>query len=94
MTHYLRDDGKTLVDIEATKNDIQCVVNIAAYSRFMMSWGSESRRQQVIEEFDLINEIRGLYFESEIDTGITPDELAARELKRLAKEFFLGYVTD
>ena len=94
MTHYLRDGEVTLVDIDATADDLHCVVIIDAYSHFMMSWGSASRQQQVIADFYAISEIRGLYFESEIQSGITPDELAKRELTRLAKEYFLQYVTD
>ena len=65
MTHYLCDGEATLVDIEATPKDIQCVIVVDAYSHFLLATPTELLRQQVILDFYAISEIRGLYFESE-----------------------------
>lgn len=92
MIHYLRDGSNdTLVDIDATKDDIHCVVVIETYSKFLLSL-SEDGRKQFILDMGNVQEIRGHYFESGYKGS--PDDLARNWLTRLTRLWGLGYVTD
>ena len=97
MTHYLRfvDEqrfGDTVVDIEATKDDIHCVVCIEAYSRLLLSIKPVDV-DRFIKDFDDTQEIRGAWFE--FNQCKTPtDVFAAGWLKPLAEKWNLVYLTD
>jgi len=80
-----------IVDIQATTEDIHCVVDIVQYSHFLIE--SLPDWPEVAIDFGNIQEIRGTFWENPIPSG-TPDELAERECKRLAKKYNLEYVTD
>ena len=110
MTHYLRDkNGDTIVDIEALKDDIHCVVNIEAFSAKLLSlpinksitpipsWAISERclhRDQWIQDMDAMQEIRGGYWETDANTTETPDQYAKHRCKEMAEKWELAYVTD
>lgn len=98
MTHYLRISGKTIVDVEATKDDIQSVVCIDVYSGFLLreqTLRGGSTPHDLIEDFDRLQELRGAFHERpyERPEGETPDELAKRRLQEIARKYDLEYVT-
>ena len=91
MTHYLRQNGSTVVDVDATNDDIRSVVCIASYSKLLL--GEKSRQSEMIDDFDGLQELRGEYHETP-NQQETPDELAARRLKEIGTKYSLEYVTD
>jgi hypothetical protein len=90
MTHYLRRNGKTIVDVDATKNDVRSVVCIEQYSLFLLE---ESNQSEIIKDFDALQELRGEYNETNYQKE-TPDELVGRRLQEIAFKYELFYVTD
>lgn len=91
MTHFLRINGKTIVDVEATKDDISSVVCIGEYSRLLLS--VENSRDDVIRDFDDLQELRGEWHEV-IKRAKNPDEFARERLLEIAQRYNLQYVTD
>jgi len=91
MTHYLRRFGKTIVEVEATADDIRCVVVIDIYSEFLMDF--MSRRAAVIKDFHDLQEMRGEWHEDPKQEE-TPDEFVERKLRAVAGRFAVQYVTD
>ena len=81
MIHFIRDDrNRTIVDIDATKKDIRCVVVIDTYSRLLLNT-PEERRAELIGDFYAIQEIRGAYWEAH-NGQIDSDELAKKNSAR------------
>ena len=94
MTHYLRDfSSNTIVDVEATKDDINCVVVIRAYSEMLLSL-PEHERESFILDMNTIQEIRATYWEGINPRNTDPDKFAAENLKEMAQKWGLFYVTD
>lgn len=110
MTHYLRNnDNDTVVDIETTKDDLDCVVSIKYFAKLldqfdmrdnkfnnaMSDFIGRGLKEQVVDDFSQIQEIRSWYFESVEPTG-TPDEFVGKILKYYAKKYEdkLFYLTD
>ena len=91
MTHYLRLDGHTIVDVEATSTDISSIVCISEYSRLLLK--ESDRQEEVIGDFDRLQELRGEYWETPKQSE-TPDELAERRLRDIGIKYDLAYVTD
>jgi hypothetical protein len=92
MTHFLRNKhNETIVDIEATKDDIHCVVDLMTYTYHIPTIG-KTKRHEFIQDMSAMQEIRGLYFETQ--HGLTPDKLAIMKCKEMAKKWQLGYVVD
>lgn len=90
MVHYLRQkNGKTIVDADATKDDLSVTVDIRTYSEFLLI---SNRKVEVIADFDRIQELRGEYHETM--HNLSPDELAKKVLTAMAKKYDLDYVTD
>ena len=91
MIHYLRRNGDTVVDISATKDDLSSVVCIAAYSDMLLN--EKARQSEMVHDFDLLQELRGEYFET-CNQQETPDELVGRRLREIGYKYGLAYVTD
>jgi len=96
MTYYLRDkNNKTLVDIEATFQqdgpDLSVVVVINNYSEFLLA---SKNQQQVINDFDEISELRGLWFEREFGNWPDINEFIKDYLHKFAEKYDLIVVTD
>jgi len=91
MTHYLRLNGQTLVDIETTKDDIQCVIDIGNYSRYLLS--NVGNSETIVRDFDAIQEIRGAYFEQP-HSHAAPSDFAKNYCKDFASKYGFSYVTD
>lgn len=89
MTHYLRKNGRTIIDIETEKKDIHCVVAIREYSKLLHSTDS----MEIVEDFHKVQEIRGEFWEA-YNGEIDPDFLARKLLINLAEKYNLDYVTD
>ena len=99
MTHYLRLNGETIVDVEATKDDIHSVVCIEVYSGLLLreqALCGGLTPHELIDDFEQLQELRGAFHERpyERPTGETPDELAKRRLQEIAHKYDLQYVTD
>lgn len=102
MIHKLRehDSGETLVEIEASMDDLSTVVIIRVFGP-MLGDIPIDLRQEFIDDIDALNELRGEYWEAAGRSGTnprtdldTPDELAARRCKEIAAKWGLTYVTD
>ncbi len=93
MIHFLRNHrGHTLVDCEATPDDISCVVDIETFSDYLLGLDPEEQTPFIRDMSD-VQEIRGLYHEV-IGAKRTPDEVATGYLTKLADRWNLSYVTD
>jgi len=92
MIHFLRRDGKTIVDCDAWKDDLRVTVCIYEYSKLLLDT-EESKREEMMVDFDLIQELRAEYHEDPQQEE-TPDELAKRRVLGLAKKWNLAYITD
>ena len=91
MIHFLRTKGKSIVDLSATENDLSCVICIDEYSKFLLN--NIEKSKEIIEDFDMIQEIRGIFFETP-NMKYTPDELSKKILVEIGKKYGLQYVTD
>ena len=92
MIHFIRRQGKTLVDVEVTKNDLSSVVCIEQYSRFLLDT-DDLFRQELVTDFDGLQELRGEWFEQPHQDE-TPNDLVERRLKEIGVKWSLDYVTD
>lgn len=92
MTHYLRQDGRTIVDVDAWKDDLRAGVIIDEYSRLLLETPPE-KQKEVIQDFHFLIELRCEFHENPRQTE-TPDQLVARRLKEIGKKYGLWYVTD
>ena len=90
-THYLRNAGNTIVDVDATSGDLCSVVIIDEYSKFLLN--TSYPQAELIADFHALQELRGEYWEKPVP-GESPDELASRRLREIADKYRLGYVTD
>lgn len=92
MTHYLRNNGKTIVDVETTETDLRCVVVIIHYSRMLLD-AYEHRRDEIIADFHALQELRGEWHEGGREKE-TPREFVARRLRYIGLKWGLQYSTD
>lgn len=102
MTHKLRihGSGETLVEIEASMDDLSAVVIIRVFGP-MLGDIPIDLRQVFIDEMDALSGLRHEYWWTPGRPGKnprtdleTPDELAARRCKAMAAKWGLTYVTD
>lgn len=91
MTHYLRRNGKSIVDVEASKIDLRCVICIFEYSAILLS--ETYRQDEVISDFDNLSEMRGEWHEDP-EQFESPDEFVKRRLCEVGNKYDLQYVTD
>jgi len=96
MTHFLRRNGKTVVDLDVWKDDLSCVVCIREYSILLLLTPSIAvRMEEVIPDFDNLQEIRGEWHERVKEKGEeTLEDFVTRRMKEVAKKHGLQYVTD
>lgn len=92
MTHYLRRNGKTIVDVEATKDDLSSVVCIEQYSLLLLDEQGD-QTFEIIQDFDALQELRGEYHETNYQKE-SSNQLAERRLREIATKYDLAYVTD
>lgn len=99
MTYYLRDkNNKTLVDIEVKCNknlplnsDLSVAVVINNYSEFLLA---SKNQQQVINDFDEISELRGLWFEQKCGEWENINEFTNNYLHKFVEKYDLIVVMD
>lgn len=91
MTHYLRHNTNTVVDVESHENDLHCVVCIDGYSRLLLA--KPDRRHEIIADFSALQELRGEWHEQPKQDEM-PSELAERRLREIGNKYGLQYVTD
>lgn len=91
MTHFLRRNGNTIVDVEATADDLHCVVCIDEYSALLLD--EVGRQQEVIADFQELQELRGEWFEL-INCKESSSKFAERRLRSIARKYDLQYVVD
>jgi hypothetical protein len=98
MVHFLRHgDNQTIVDLEAWKEDMSCVVNIREYTAFLNTLSPHDYylRYAWMEDMFAIQEIREEYWGNyKNNKRYTPDEYAEKRCRELAKKWELAYVTD
>jgi len=92
MTHYLRNNGKTIVDVETTKTDLHSVVVISHYSELLLST-HEDGADEFIADFHALQELRGEWHEGGREKE-TPREFVARRLRCIGLKWGLQYSTD
>lgn len=95
MIHFLRNDRKTIVDIEVVKatNTIHNKIDILYYSEWLLNHVCDSRQSEFMYDIDSTTELDIIWHQ--LDHGKeTQDELVASVLKPLAEKWGLVYVTD
>lgn len=91
MTHYLRKGRLNVVDVEAGRDDIRCVVCVDGFSAVLLEDARDS--MEVIDDFRTLQEIRGCWWE--IDGRKTKsDEFVRDRLLVVASRYGLQYVSD
>ncbi len=94
MVHFLRDENnRTLIECETYDKDLSTVINVYNYSFYLLNKVAPDDRVIFVASFDYLSEIRGAYFENDLDTQ-TAQEFVAEEFKDMAKKWNLNYVTD
>jgi len=95
MVHFLRSsDNNSVVDSTALEDDLSVGIDIAEFSKPLLST-PEEKRQELIDDFWAVQELRGEWFETPgLRTEETPDEFLGRRLREIGKKWNLGYVTD
>lgn len=94
MTHFLRNSkNETIVDIEATKDDIHCCIDIVNYSLQLLLMINREEQVNFIRDIDMLSEIRGIWFETSPDDK-DPDALVERLCKDIGEKWSLFYITD
>ena len=92
MTHYLRRNGKTVVDVEASRQDLHSVVDIREFSKLLVI--SPIRDVPgLIDDFEALQEMRGEFHES-VGMEESPDGFARRRLREVGQRYNLQHVTD
>lgn len=93
MIHFIRTkNNNTIIDVESTKDDLQVVICIKEYSKYLLSLPSD-KQASFISHVDSISEMRGTYFESNIN-NYSSSKMAEIILKEFAKQWGLYYVED
>lgn len=92
MTHYLRRNGETVVDVETTEQDLSCVIVLNTYSP-MLLWCPVLQQPGMIADFHDLQEMRGEWHEAPGQKE-TPFEFVKRKLQAAADKYDLQYVTD
>jgi hypothetical protein len=90
-THYLLRNGKTIVDVEVTKDDLHCVVCIDEYSSLLIA--KQTRQDDVIVDFHMLQEIRGEWHENQT-TVESLNEFVKRRLREIGDKYTLQYGID
>ena len=94
MTHYARTpDNRSLIDIESSQIDLECVVDIMVYTNILLSMPMESQLK-FMEDVYHISEIRGFYFEHPCNKNKTATQVAKEELKKFCSRWQFSYVED
>ncbi len=103
MTIYLRNENnRTVVDMELWENkesgmDLRVATNLRTYSEILLN--NIERKDEVIEDFNSIDEMRGWFHEVYMEMAESPNFKEAREeveakLFMAAKKYNLHIVTD
>jgi hypothetical protein len=77
--------------LETTKDDLHCVIDVRGFSNLLLS---SDKQQELIDDFDELQEIRGSWFERVVRDDLTPRTFATKILKEVAKKWDLYYVED
>lgn len=96
-TYFVRTiDNRTIVDIEATKDDVHCAIDIFYYTRelFRQMACSFDTGKNFIDNIERASEIRGEYFEQVGDNKLSAAELAKIICMKIADEHDLMFVED
>lgn len=95
MTHYLRFGDDNLVDLEATKDDIRCVVDVRTFALALLSL-PKADYAEFITDMYFIQEIRAEYHEA-VTTPPDTNAFAKHRLEEVRdrwRKLKLFYVTD
>ena len=94
MIHFIRDKhNNTIVDCETLPDDLHVFIDIWNYSAFLLA--AEGDKTELVQDFDDISDLRGMWFESGAkDKYNEPWEFAREILKEYADKYGLWYVED
>ena len=94
MIHFLRtQQNRTIIECEVYNDDLHTATNISEYSRFLLD---SICQEEIIEDFDSLDQIRGWWWEREEPFGdwASIDEFVKTKFIEVAERYNLRYVTD
>lgn len=95
MIHFLRNKhNKTIVDLEASKEDVHCSIDIKNYTMYLIENILIVQWPEFASDIDELAEIRGEWWETKHPEDKTPDDLAKRRCKEIGEKWGLIYITD
>lgn len=99
MIHFLRNTkGQTLIECEAMDEDLSASMYVWNYTMEVLNRNKQSTTEvlEFARAMDDLDEIRGLWWEKESETGDwkSMDAFVAHHFKAAAKKYDLKYVTD
>ena len=97
MTLFLRNGRQTIVDIELSKQDLHCAIDIRNYSEFLLN--NLDHKDEIVESFAEISELRGWFWEVYMEMTNNPSQQDCKEkvkgfLIALADKYSLNYSED
>lgn len=99
MVHFLRNkSNRTIIETSVYNNDLHTSTSIAYYTIKFVKIFEEDKAQAIdfSQDIDNLSEIRGLWWEKEMDFGNwkSIDDFVEHQYKLVAKKWNLNYVTD
>lgn len=94
MVHFLREwNNRTLIECEVYAKDLSAAVYLENYSLHLTSKIGPLDRLEFISDFESLNEIRGSFWENELEDQDI-NKFVAEKFEKAAKKWGLTYVTD
>jgi hypothetical protein len=92
MVHFIRtEQGKTIIECTVSASDLSAAVNLLEYSKELLT---ALNKPQFIADFTQLNEIRGIYWGSNPDSGENIDRFVETAFKSIATKYRYEYITD
>lgn len=97
MVHFLRNtNNRTIIECDVYKEDLHTSVDVKNYSMVLIDMHNHDRHYPFINDIDNLSEIRGLWWEREMDFGNweSIDKFVEAQYTEVAERYGLIYVTD
>ena len=94
MIHFLRNEkNRTIIECSVYNDDLSAATVITEYSEMLLN---VEDKKSFIEDISALDEIRGWWWEKEMDFGDWKniDDFVGSKFKEVARQWNLNYVTD
>ena len=94
MIHFIRTNkNRTIIECEVNNNkDLSCSTDLEIYSEELFK--NIPVKDQFMEDFSRLDELRGIWWESDPDDDESMDDFVRDEFVRIAHKYGYNYVTD